>query len=192
MGSTHVFRTAFSRFLTVSAAVVIVIAAGYSLFDGGPVVLWQTVPFLAVAAGVIWVLFGNPRVEVSDGGVTVVNIVRQVHVPWPTLLEVDTHWALSVQTTHGKFSSWAIPATSGTSLRVSNRRTDADPAVRSLETGVNANSVALVIGDRLEALTQAGHLGQRTIGTVEPRVRWNIRELLVLGATATIVVSLLV
>ena len=204
MGPTHVFRTTFAKVLTVAAAVVIAIAAGYSLVDGGLTALWQTLPFLAVAGGVIWVLFGNPRVEVSDGGVTVVNIVRQVHVPWPTLRGVDSQWSLSVKTTAGTYSSWAIPAASGMGMRLQNprkrggglsestavRRANEEAADRAVASGQNASAVALTIADRLKSLTEAGHLGGHTIGTVEPHVRWNVRELLVLAVVAALVVAL--
>lgn len=195
MGPTHNFRTTFARVLTAAAGVLILVAAGSSLFDGGVSALWQTLPFLAVGAGLIWVLFGNPKVEVSDGGVTVVNIVRQVHIPWPTLRGVETRWSLAVETTAGTFSSWAIPATSGMSMRMRNPRTQggqlhSEDTVRSLTSGYNADAVALVIAERLEELTNAGHLNRDTLGQVSPQVTWNVRELVVLGVVAALVVFL--
>ncbi|HLS24432.1 MAG TPA: PH domain-containing protein [Beutenbergiaceae bacterium] len=195
MGTTHNFRTTFAQVLTVAAGALILLAGGFSLYEGGTAALWQTLPFLAVGGGLVWVLFGNPKVEVSDGGVTVVNVVRQVHVPWPTLRGVDTRWSLSVETTAGTFSSWAIPAASGMSMRMRNPRPQgdrlqSDDTVRSLSTGANADAVALVIAERLESLTNAGHLNQDTLGQVTPQISWNTRELVVLGVVAVLVLFL--
>src|SRR5699024_5836828 len=118
MGPTHTFRTLYARILTMAAAAVIVIVLVYSLIEGGLSAVWPAVPFLVVGGGLTWIVFGNPKVEVADGGITVVNILRQVHVPWPTLRGVETRWSLTIETTTGNFSSWAIPAASGMSMRM--------------------------------------------------------------------------
>ncbi|MGC0144657.1 PH domain-containing protein [Pseudactinotalea sp. Z1732] len=186
MGPTHTFRTLYARVLTVLAGALIVVVLIYSLIDGGIDALWQALPFLVIGGGLVWVLFGNPKVEVADGGITVVNIVRRVHVPWPTLRGVESRWALSVETTEGTYSSWAIPASSGMGTRLRRPRTkmatgEAETG-RSLETGHNAAAVALVIGQRLDSLTAAGYLEDRpTHEPVRPTPGWNTRELGVLG-----------
>lgn len=195
MGPTYTFRTLYARILTMAAAAVILIVLIYSLIDGGPGAAWQAVPFLVVGGGLIWVLFGNPKVEVADGGVTVVNLLRQVHVPWPTLRGVETRWALTLETTAGTYSSWAIPAASGTSMRLRRGRRggrDRDPdATSALESGHNSDAVALVIGQRLESLTDAGYLdASPTHGQVAPAVRWNTREAVVLGLAVVVLAAM--
>lgn len=186
MGPTHTFRTVFARGLTGAAAVLILIVSVYSLLEGGLSTLWRSLPFLVVGGGMIWVLFGNPKVSVADGGITLVNIVRSVHVPWPTLRGVETRWSLSVETTSGNYASWAIPASSGMGVRLRNpgwRGLGKDSgATQSLNQGHNADAVSLVIAHRLEALTEAGHLEDEPVHQeVRPEVSWNTRELVVLG-----------
>lgn len=194
MGTTHTFRTIFARGLTGAAAVLTLIVGIYSLVEGGLTTLWESLPFLVVGGGMVWVLFGNPKVTVADGGITMVNVVRSVHVPWPTLREVETRWSLSVRTTTGSYSSWAIPASSGMGMRMRNpsRRggqSESD-TTRALNQGYNADAVALVIAERLEALTAAGYLDDQPVHQeVHPQVRWNTRELLVLGACVLAVVA---
>jgi hypothetical protein len=64
---------------------------------------------LAVAFAGYW-LFWFPKVMLDDGGVTLVNPVRTVSVPWAALITVDTKFALKLVTPAGSYTAWAAPA----------------------------------------------------------------------------------
>ncbi|WP_077489974.1 PH domain-containing protein [Sinomonas mesophila] len=66
-------------------------------------------PLALLAAGG-WVLFWRPGVLVSDAGVELRNPFRSVGVPWDALAHVDTKYALTLITDHGRFTAWAAPA----------------------------------------------------------------------------------
>ncbi|TDE93894.1 PH domain-containing protein [Occultella glacieicola] len=197
IGPTLTFRTLFARALTIMVAVVAVCALVFFVLDGGWRELARSGPVTLFVVAGVWALFWNPLVEVSDGGITIVNVLRTTQIPWPTLAAVDTQWALRVHTDDGRrHSSWAVPASSGMGARtrrpsrsgVQKQPGDADRGSaaegRTTISGASADAVALAIGTRLEALTEAGHLGRGTIGAVHPVVTWNREVLVVLGILA--------
>src|SRR5699024_6520955 len=106
MGETHVFRTPTARVLTIAIAIVAVIAMVYFLSEGGVLELWRSGPVVVLVVVLIWLVFWQPRVVVSDGGVTVANILRTVHVPWPQFTSVDSKWSLTVTAGEEKVSAW--------------------------------------------------------------------------------------
>ena len=180
MGPTVVYRTATSRVLGVSALVLAVLAVGFFAVTGGLAEALRSGPLVVFAAIAIWVTFALPHVTVSDGGVTVRNVLRTVHVPWPVFTGADSRWSLTVHTTQGDVGSWAVPAPSGFAARASR-----DPAGQ-VERGVNAVTVAFAIGERYRMLLEAGHLGRRTVQQVELERRWNTGAAIALAAGAAL------
>ncbi len=67
-------------------------------------------PWLLLPAAVVWAVFWNPRVVVDDSGLTLVNVLRTVRLPWPAIQDVDTRWALKLHTAYGTFGAWAAPS----------------------------------------------------------------------------------
>ncbi|MFF3062930.1 hypothetical protein ACFVQ3_00090 [Oerskovia sp. NPDC057915] len=179
MGPTHVFRSTYGRILTGAAALVALVTLVSLATSGGveEVLRYGAWPLLAVL--VVWALFWYPEVQVSDGEIVLRNVLRTVHVPWPTFTSVDSHLALKVTTTSGTFTAWAAPASSGSVARLRNPRT-VDPAKGMvgdrLVSGANADAVALVIGERYEALRAAGHLDGDDHG-LTPRATWHVATL---------------
>ena len=64
---------------------------------------------LAVAA-IVWAVLWSPYVRVDDDAVTVANIFREIRIPWPALIEVDTRFSLTLRTPHRVVSATAAPA----------------------------------------------------------------------------------
>src|ERR1700754_5005687 len=111
-GRTVVFRSrasvalALAMVATGAVGVVLAVTEGADSLRtfGAPLVLF----------GVLgWAAFWRPHVEVSDGGVRVVNTFRTVQVPWPAITEVDGRYGLRLHTPLGTVTSWAAPAPSG-------------------------------------------------------------------------------
>lgn len=163
----EVYASRYGRVLTVTLAVVGVIVVVGLAAAHDPRGLALAVTGSGLAVGGAWALFWRPRVEVSDGGVTIVNVVRTVHVPWPVLVEAEPGWSLVVRTTRRSWTAWAAPRASGTSAglrRVGGRRgrdlfarlrrDDEAPHVRA----ATSEAVAAAITGRQDALVAAGHL----------------------------------
>src|SRR5262245_2344443 len=115
MRSTVLFRSDALRILGAAVMVFAVLGIGSLAWGqewddlakyGGLVCL---VGFLGWAA--LWV----PYVEVSDGGVTLVNVLRTIRLPWPAIREVDGRYGLRLETAYGRFTAWAAPAPRGRS-----------------------------------------------------------------------------
>lgn len=164
MGETHVFRTGFSKYFPFIFAGIVIVTSVLIVSDDTREIT-SSVPFLLSAAIIVWVVFGYPRVEISDGGITLVNVTLTVHIPWPCFTGADTRWNLRVDTTSGSYTSWALPAGSGTARRLPGRKQEATMTERQLS-GNTAEAAAVVIGERLAALKEAGHLDPSTLGSV--------------------------
>ena len=64
---------------------------------------------LAVAgAALAWVLIWRPRVELDPDGLTIVNPVRTVRIPWQRVRRVGSRWSLEVESETGMHRAWAV------------------------------------------------------------------------------------
>jgi len=59
---------------------------------------------------VVWALFVRPCVLLDAGGVTLRNILRDVHIPWIRLTDVQCRWSLRVFAGDQGYTSWALTA----------------------------------------------------------------------------------
>src|SRR5664280_809762 len=57
---------------------------------------------------VAWSAFVRPAVLIDAEGVTIRNIVRDVHIPWAALTDVTTRWNLKVMAGDHGYNAWAI------------------------------------------------------------------------------------
>jgi hypothetical protein len=104
-----VYRPVFGRVL----AVITVVVCGFgivSLFWSDPgAALRYAWPILLIAV-VAWALFWRPSLRVQEHGITVENVLKTMFVPWPAIERVETQYALTLRTAHGRVSVWAAPA----------------------------------------------------------------------------------
>ena len=170
MGPTQVFVSGYSRALAVATGAVAAVAVLSTVGSGE-----LRLALLGVLGGTVtallgWAVFWRPAVEVSDGGVRVINVLRTIEVPWPVLDRAEVRWSLEVHTLDGRWTVWAAPRSSAAAAAV--RR---DEQVRSargrsrgmlgrLPSAASAEVVAEAIVMRQQALLAAGHLdgAQRT------------------------------
>ncbi|MDN5805021.1 MAG: hypothetical protein L0H26_10640, partial [Microlunatus sp.] len=80
------------------------------LIDGGVSgpgqVLWPLAWLM-----VVWVVFLRPCIRLTQKGVSVENLVRDVHFGWPAVDLIEQRWNLKLYDEHGKgYGSWAITA----------------------------------------------------------------------------------
>jgi hypothetical protein len=104
-----VYRPVFGRVLAVITVVVCVFGI-VSLFWSDPgAALRYAWPILLIAV-VAWALFWRPSLRVQEHGITVENVLKTTFVPWPAIERVETQYALTLQTAHGRVPVWAAPA----------------------------------------------------------------------------------
>ncbi|UFU07490.1 PH domain-containing protein [Ruania halotolerans] len=194
MGETLTFRSRVARPLAVAVAVVCVAALTYFVSVGGVVELWRSGPTAALVIVVMWALFWGPGAEVSDGGVTVMNVLRTVHVPWPEYTGAEARWSLQVHAGGRTVSAWGVPAGSGTGARLAAPRRSRQIRAESQSPGEDhrlsghgtAEAAALAIGERHDRLTSAGHLRGVRRGTLPVATTWHVPVIVALGITAVL------
>jgi hypothetical protein len=103
-----VYRPATGRLIVV---VYLVFALWWgSAAVTGPGLSWTAAAWLASGSVVLYALFWRPAVIVEPDGVRLVNIVREVRVPWAALQEIETRYALTLVAGQRSYASWAASA----------------------------------------------------------------------------------
>lgn len=66
------------------------------------------VAWVLLGLAVTWAVFVRPAVLLDGGGVTVRNVIRDVHIPWTRLTDVESRWNLKVYAEERGYTAWAI------------------------------------------------------------------------------------
>jgi hypothetical protein len=66
------------------------------------------VAWLLLGCAVVWAAFVRPCVVLTQDGVQLRNIVRDVFIPWPLVSDVETRWNLKVWSGDDGYTAWAI------------------------------------------------------------------------------------
>jgi hypothetical protein len=104
----RVFRQRSSVWLAVMSAVtaVLLLLSLVRSWAQYPRPLFGAWVLLGVA--VAWSIFVRPSVVIDAQGVTIRNIVRDIHIPWAALTDVSTRWNLKVMAGNRGYNAWAI------------------------------------------------------------------------------------
>jgi hypothetical protein len=164
-------------------------------------------PLIGAISTVVYAVFYRPRVIVSGDDVLVVNVIRDIDIPFRALADVQTQYALTLTTVDGRrFQAWAAPASGrigASRVTEEERKTlswngsmDEIPASASLRSDAGAAAVAIrrrwqppsgavlpvagaaSIGDDIPTD------GLRPDGLHSVRIRWASRVLLVFAVFA--------
>jgi hypothetical protein len=175
MGPTVQLRARSTQALGAAMMALSVAGLASVVFSGTEAVLQFAAP-LALFGVLGWGAFWQPRVEVSDGNVTVVNTLRTVEVPWPAVQSVDGRYGLRLLTAYGPVNAWGAAA----------------PVGRDRARGVQGPA-ANAVSERLEALRAAGYLDDAKLERPAPRTAWHVGLIAALAAlgVAAVVLPLL-
>jgi hypothetical protein len=154
-GETVVLTSSTMRVVGLGTVAVAVVALALSVTHPGDLARWAA-PLLLVAL-VGWAGFWRPCVQVSDGGVLMVNVLRSIEVPWPALEAVDGRFGLQLRTAYGSFTSWAAGAPAGRD-RVRTRESEA----------------AVLVRERWGALKSEGWLDDPRLERPSAKVTWHL------------------
>jgi hypothetical protein len=139
-------------------------------------------------------MFWLPSVSVAEHEVTVRNVFTTVHVPWPTIQNVDTKYALTLYTSEGKVTAWASPApnryatASGTAgdARIAAQASGTSPRPGDLP-GTQSGAVAYVIRRHWQDLNEQGMLAAGAEpGSVRRDIHWLTAGVLVALTAASV------
>ncbi|MET0734756.1 MAG: PH domain-containing protein [Microbacterium sp.] len=153
---------------------------------GGQILAWTTIgacgvglAFVAVADGAAslavwswpillvawaaWLLYVHPYVSVTDGFVEIGNPFRTHRVPWGDIDDVESRYALTIQTRGGaRIRAWAAPAP-GARQALSTRREEVSRTPGEGETrrpadaeGTPSGDAAGLVRRRLDAYRRSG------------------------------------
>jgi hypothetical protein len=194
------FRPASGRVLTLVVAFVGIGAVAFVAGTSGVEDAFLTLPWVLLCTATSWAIFWNPRVIVSDGGVRLVNVTRTIDIPWPSIVDVETRYALTLVTTYGRFAAWAAPAPSaGGALRTAMR--SRPPAVDGAEVeavtigevpGTASGDAAQLVRRRWERLRADGFLDDPQLEFDAPPIRWHWKAAIVIGALGALSVGTLI
>lgn len=141
MGQTKIFRPTSSRYLALAIWAILAVGIGSAFLGEQPTQTWRLSAPLGFIALVAWLFLWRPVLEVTDGGLQIVNPLSAVHIPWPAFADAHVHGTVIIATTGDKtFSVYAAP--------INNKRS---------KQGVAADALA-EISERRAALTAAGYL----------------------------------
>lgn len=171
---SETFRSRLAQGLAVLTAVIAAVAFVTFVTEEGLTAVLTTLAPVTLAGVLGWAVFWNPRAEVSDDGITIVNVWRTIHVPWRRFKQADSKWALAVTTTDGRtFTSWAVPAGSGFGARMAPNRQQHGgwaPTERKLGSTGTAEAAALAIAERVRELPKPDGAGAPVTTTVNTRL----------------------
>lgn len=206
MDSADTFRPATARWVLGTSTVVAVVLVVGLVRDPGPGLLLQLAwPALVLGAG--WAVFWAPHLRVDDSGVLVRNVLRTVHLPWPSIQRVDTKYTLTLCTADLECQVWAAPVAGRHSaaklgdddLRGLPGSTYGGGGIRPSDALTSpSGQAAYLVRRRWDALRDTGHLGTGHLdlhpldpSAARATVHWNTMELavgvvLVLAAVGTL------
>lgn len=120
---------------------------------------WPVIGFAWLA----WLVYIRPRVVVTDGFVEIDNVLRRHRVPWGDVDQVDSRFALTVQTADGRtIRAWAAPAPSARRA-LSTRREEVDRTPGEGDTrrpsdaeGTDSGDAAIIVRRAVETHRRTG------------------------------------
>jgi hypothetical protein len=151
-----------------------------------------------------WAIFVRPAVLLDIGGVTVRNVVRDVHIPWTRLTYVESRWNLKIFVEDRGYTAWAISSNverpkgtaGGMFGMLSPRRLEKqfglDAARATTPAKVTAAAVARSIEQAKQEYDEAVAQGRLPAPDVQVRTSWvpSVIAVLLLTAIAVVVLSL--
>ena len=77
------------------------------------------VAWVLLGLALAWSVYFRPAVVLDEEGVTLRNIVRDVHIPWGRVTDIESRWNLKVFVGDRGYSAWAITSQVGRPRHVS-------------------------------------------------------------------------
>lgn len=159
-----------SRFNRV-VAVLLWIAVG--VFGSGIALTGRGAEYVNLAPGLLYIalaayyLLWRPSLTVSDEGIDIGNVVTNVHLPWESLVDVDTKYALALRVPGRQFSVWCAPAPGAVGMIRATRAQRAQARTTTGESVVRPGDLADTESGRAASLVRERWYARRDAGLIE-------------------------
>ena len=184
------YRPLFARVLTGVVTLLGAIAVGGLVLQGSWLEIARYAPVTLLVVALCWALFWLPDLRIEEHAVTVRNILRTHHIPWPAIERIDTKYALTLYTRERAIPVWVAPAPSRSRARdatlgeARNVPESAKAAEGSVRPGdlpsTESGAAALIIRRHWEQLRDDG-VFDRITTPQRIRTEWNLPIAILLG-----------
>ncbi|MEO7146397.1 MAG: PH domain-containing protein [Terrimesophilobacter sp.] len=176
----------YSRFNRGLAATIWLLCAGacVAIITAGLGNAGEFLPLVILVAWLAWAGLWLPSLQLGDDEVTIRNVFMTTAVPWATLIQVDTRYALTLVTPHGRYAVTAAPAPGRLATALSHRDmsgigapTGSDGGVRPSDLpNTDSGAAAHLVRARWETLLAEDRieLGRADDTPVVRRVNWPV------------------
>jgi hypothetical protein len=189
MAETITLRPLFGKILSIATGVIIVVCLVAVVTEGNLAAGVQLALPLVTLGYLVWLMFWAPAVEISDGGVRMRNVFRTIDLSWPAIERIDTRYALTLFTVHGRFAAWAAPSSGRYSMMKTRGETKHLPESTLIAGTIglgdtpstDSGDAAAIIRRRWESLRDAGHLDSGVVDPEHNVVSWHTTQIVILG-----------
>lgn len=172
----------FNRVLAIGIWIISAVISVSLFFVAQPSQIAYLVP-LAFVNLLVWEALWRPVLVVSDGRIEVTNPFRSIEIPWESLVNVDTKFALTLFTPGRRFEVWIAPSP-GRSFGYSNailaNREVARLSPNSTSTvrpgdlaSSESGAAASIVRSRWELLQASGLIEAGIADVAQVTVRWH-------------------
>lgn len=106
-----ILRTRSSTLVGAALLALVVVLLADALLRGRWDVAVLSLPALGLVVVAAVEVFLRPGLRLHPGGITVVNPLSTIEVPWPAIADVRTRFHVSIETRSGRLiGSWGAPA----------------------------------------------------------------------------------
>lgn len=189
---TEIIRPQRGALITAVVGTLSAILLGSVLLGDGWREAAAVAPWLVLVTGASWATFVQPRIEVSYGGIRLVNVLRTIDIHWPAVTAIETRYMLTIVTRYGEFTAWSAPAGGRRTAARARRRGGHGAVLDTVDTealaGTSAGeptigpgdlpdsasgAAALTIRRRWSELRRAGHLDDPRLEHDRATVTWH-------------------
>jgi hypothetical protein len=121
--STETFTSRFNRIISALLVGFAVVFTGVTALYR-PEQAGRTFVGALLFAVIVHALLWRPRLAVDDEGVTVINVLSTVHVPWEALIAIEGRFSLVLRTPNRSVSVWCAPVAGKSTVYRSRRGED--------------------------------------------------------------------
>lgn len=104
------FVSRSGRVLSVVTVGVFALAVGTTLFPFTADGFIRSVAVFSFLTAAVYAAFWRPRLDVTEHGVTVTNVLATHRIEWGAIELIDTKWGLTFHVGRRRISVWAAPA----------------------------------------------------------------------------------
>jgi hypothetical protein len=179
---SHTHRPNFGRWLCLGSWAACALGLVREI-QARPGAALGVLPWLGLASLLVWAMYWRPCVQVDDGGVHLVNVLRTIDLPWPSIQRIDTKWALILYTAYGSYTAWAAPAPglrAASQLHPGPRGSMPESAISDGVSvrpgdlpGSSSGDAATSVRRRWEELREAGYLDDPRLEFSRPPLHWH-------------------